>query len=208
MMEGPTLNSRLRLLIAKSYRAEKLYSSLRSADAGKLATAGALSDVANDLRSREWQRSYNELRVALNEAVKLSSSSAVAAELFALRGRFLTRVEEDRQTLDASTGVITEAAAREEYAHIVKLSLELIRRKARLQACKAIADELTALLQASSLLDSAQTRLAAGILAGGQVESSAAADEALRTSEAFSRQDEAQLPQPRGNVIMLRRKTG
>jgi hypothetical protein len=44
---------------------------------------------------------------------------------------------------------LLELAAKDEYAHTLKVSLELIRFKAQLQASQIIADELTAITQNS-----------------------------------------------------------
>lgn len=147
-----TLNSRLRVLVAKSFRAEKLYASLRSIEGAKFSAVSSLSEIANEVRAREWQRSYYELRTALNEILILGPQ--VAKELVHLRKRFNDRYLEDKAAVERGVENLRETVAREEFAHVLKLSVELIRHKARVQANKSVADELTAVLQASGFVNS------------------------------------------------------
>jgi hypothetical protein len=154
MSDTQTLNSRLRLLVAKSYRAERLYSSLRATDAGQRGV-GPLSELTNDTRSREWQRCYFELRTGLNDILGQSAPAQVGQAVLALREKFLRRMEEDRLSIAQGIEALAESAQREEFAHSLKLALELVKCKARAQACKAVADEVTAVLQAVGFLDRA-----------------------------------------------------
>ena len=149
MGEDATLTSRLRVLIAKTFRAEKLYSSMRNAQASGAPNTAQLAELANDVRAREWQRSYHELRTALNSIVGVSSSKQLGDEINLLRERFLLRLRESTSDVDRSMIALADTLQRQEFAHALKLVAELVRLKARAQASKAIADELTGVLQSS-----------------------------------------------------------
>jgi len=154
MSQNQTFNSRLRLLVAKSYKAERLYNSLRSEHTfenpellARIASATGISEIANDIRAKEWQRSHNDLRVALNDLLAAGSSPTSAHAVAKLLETFRTRYDEDRRFVEENIENLMEAAKREEFGHVLKLSLELIRVKSRSQASKAIADELNSVLQ-------------------------------------------------------------
>ncbi|MCB0322786.1 MAG: hypothetical protein KDD69_04400 [Bdellovibrionales bacterium] len=203
MSAAPTLNSRLRVLIAKTFRAEKLYSAIPTAHAEKLFQgggeqllhAGAVAQLANDIRAKEWQQSHYRLRIALNDLLAEGSPATISKDLVALRERFLSRADESVKAIEEGTETLVENAERQEFAHIFKLSVELIRHKARAQASKVIADELTAVLDASGR----------GMPVGEQ------SQEVAREREAQRAQFEAQraareLEAPPSNVIPLRRR--
>lgn len=147
-----TLNSRMRVLIAKTFRAEKLYSSLLNvSDSSHNTTSGpvgaaVLTKLANDVRAREWQTSHEQLRASLNDLVKMSSSSAALDRLQILYEQYYARFVESGTALDRGISALVDTARRQEFAHVMKLSVEMTRHKARAQACKVIADELAALI--------------------------------------------------------------
>lgn len=174
MSESPTLHSRLRVLVAKTYRAEKLFSSIQNSAEPKVKNLAFLSDVANDIRAREWRNSHHELRDALNDILTLGVPSEVSARVTALREEFTSRYGSDRRDIERGVIAINDTAQREEFAQVMRFSLELVRLKARAQVHKAIADELTAILSSSGRLpaaeratggDSANIEAAAGGLA-------------------------------------------
>ena len=166
MSKSQTFNSRLRLLVAKSFKAEKLYSSLRSdfsfqnpEQLNRIVSASGIGEIANDIRAREWQRCHNDLRVALNKILSEApvhtpgSPSRISAQQRALAGllaEFRNCYDEERKFVDQSMDTLLEAGKREEFGHVLKLSLELIRAKSRAQAAKAVADELNSVLQLSN----------------------------------------------------------
>jgi hypothetical protein len=147
MSQRPTLNSRLRVVVAKAYRTEKLYSS-HGGRFEKLAGAAALSDAASEVRGREWQRAYQHLRCCLNDLLSLGNSAVVARDVLALREAYLAKADESNQLVKYGVEEMKEFADRQEFAHILRLSTELIRRKAQVQVCRAIAQELTEILDA------------------------------------------------------------
>jgi hypothetical protein len=154
MSQTQTFNSRLRLLVAKSYKAERLYNSLRSEHTfenpeilARITSSSGIAEIANDIRAREWQRSHNELRTVLNELLAGGGFSDQARAIARLLESFRTRYDEDRRFVEENIENLMEAARREEFGHVLRLSLELIRAKSRSQAAKAIADELNSLLQ-------------------------------------------------------------
>jgi hypothetical protein len=149
MSASHTLNSRLRVLVAKTFRAEKLYTSIRNLRADKVASVATLSELANDIRAKEWQRSHYKLRVSLNDILALGSGAAAATEVTLLRERFLAKTKESKAALEAGSRAMQETVKRGEYAHTLRLSVEMIRHKARAQANQVIVDELSSLLDAS-----------------------------------------------------------
>jgi len=170
MSKNQTFNSRIRLLVAKSFKAEKLYCSLRSdfsfqnpETLNKIISSTGIGEIANDIRAREWQRCHNDLRIALNKILsdaplhgaEITSTSRVSAQQRALAGllaEFRSCYDAERKFVDESVDTLFEAGKREEFGHVLKLSLELIRAKSRAQAAKAVADELNSVLQVSNAL--------------------------------------------------------
>ncbi len=158
MAATSTLNSRLRVLVAKTFRAEKLYNSIPNGQGERFTNLSALAQSANDIRAKEWQRTHYQLRVALNEVLNEGNSSQLADTVLALRERFLARAKESADAVELGVESITDTAARHEFAHIFRLSVEMIRHKARAQASRIVADELTAVLDSSTRgLDQAET---------------------------------------------------
>lgn len=150
MTANPTLHSRLRVLVAKAFRAEKLYATVNSSRADRLTNMAALAEAAGDIRAREWQRSHYQLRTALNDVLGLSNSSAIVKEVVALRDQFVRRSGESNSLVEKGADELVDTARRHEFAHIFKISIELIRHKAQAQACRVIADELTSVLDAAN----------------------------------------------------------
>ena len=148
MAESPTLHSRLRVLVAKTYRAEKLFSSIRNSSDPKILSLASLSDLANDIRAKEWQSAHHDLRQRLNDLLSPQVSpgglTPGAQELYS---HFRQAYEADRADLNRGIAAIQETAEREEFTQSLRFSLDLIRIKARLQVHKAIADELSGALQ-------------------------------------------------------------
>lgn len=146
---SPTLNSRLRVLVAKTFRAEQLYGTIRNnADAKQAALTGMI-ELANDIRAREWQRSHNDLRTELNDILTLGKSSLIVDRVLLLQQGFLKRSVEDEELIEKGVREISEGAARHEFTGVWRVTAELIRLKARHQANKAIAEELMGVLEAS-----------------------------------------------------------
>ncbi len=191
MTVPPTLNSKLRVLVAKTYRAEKLYSSIRNQRSEKATNMGALAEMANDVRSREWERSHYQLRIVLNEVIGLGTNSAIIAEILQLRERFYLAANESNAALKSGTETLVENIKRQEFAHIFKLSLELVRHKARAQASKVIIDELSAVLDTTG--NSAAIELSKKVTS-----------EALSAAKVESPLPRAAEGNTRSNVIQLR----
>jgi len=149
MSDSPTINSRLRVLIAKTFRAEKLYSSLRKPQSQTPANNSQLSEMANELRAREWQRAHTKLRTNLNDILDIKHTNKVATEVLKLKEFFQIESDKCNAALDQSLKLLVDSAKREEFVHSLKVSFELIRLKARMQASHAISEELSAILGAS-----------------------------------------------------------
>jgi hypothetical protein len=193
MTGGPTLNSRLRVLVAKTFRAEKLYSSIPSTHGEKLTNVSVLAQTANDIRAKEWQRTHYQLRTALNEILSEGSSSTLTADIVALRQRFVDRATESGDAVEVGVDSIMDTAARHEFAHIFRLSVEMIRYKARAQASRVIAEELSAALDASGR----------GVDLGDAARKMTDERERQRAVAAEAAAQEVELP---SNVIPLKRR--
>ena len=149
MSEKNPLNARLRILIAKTFRAEKLYSSIRNNNQ-QPPNAALLSEIANDIRASVWQKVHYQLRTALNDIVGLGNTQLVADQLTALRAHFAVKAEESAAFVEKETNSLVDTAKRHEFVHSLRLSYELIRQRARAQAFQAITDELDGVLDTSA----------------------------------------------------------
>ncbi len=193
MAAAQTLNSRIRVLIAKTFRAEKLYSSIRSPRTERMSNNGTLAELANDVRAKEWERSHYQLRVALNEILALGSNSSVLAEVLRLRERFHNAAQESSAAIENGMESVVDTVRRQEFAHAFKMCIELVRHKSRAQANKVVADELSAVLEASG------RSVPAGSI---NTDEGAHYREAVAGAELPVREQ----PEPRSNVIPLRRR--
>lgn len=196
MSLGPTLNSRLRVLVAKAFRAEKLYSSVNSSRAERLTNLSVIAEAASDIRAREWQRTHYQLRTALNDILSIGNSGGIVKEVVGLRESFLKRSQESLNLVEKGAEDLIETTRRQEFAHIFKISAELIRLKAQAQACRAVADELSGVLEAT---------------AHGDARPASPADIDARIIR--SEQEHAALEgdidlQPHTNVVQLRHRAG
>ena len=149
MAHTATLNSRLRVLVAKTFRAEKLYGSIRNKKRDDSISLSALSEVANEVRAKEWQSAHYTLRTALNDVLSQGSSAQQSKDLLLMREQFSKRSQQAAAAVEQGVRTLNETAKRQEFAHVFKLSLELVRHKARAQANKVISEELTSLLSKS-----------------------------------------------------------
>ena len=153
MSSRATLNSRLRVLVARAFRAEKLYGTSVPGRADRRLSFPQLAEAAGELRAREWQKGYYQLRTMLNELLSVGAPQSAVEGVIAIRKQFRERTEEAAQFVEQATGELQEAAGRHEFSHLLKLTLELIRQKAIAQSSRAICDELGAVLKASGIPD-------------------------------------------------------
>ena len=146
MADSATLHSKLRILIAKTFRAEKLYSSLRNPSSQAATNDTKLAEMANELRAKEWQRSHTLLRTSLNDILDIKKTAEVAEEVATLYQSFINQAHDSSKKLDKTLQALVESGKKEEFVHSLKLSFELIRLKAQMQANHAISDELGAII--------------------------------------------------------------
>jgi len=145
-----TITSRLKVLIARTFRAEKLYSSMRTNDqGGEAASASLLVELANEVRAREWQRAHTKLRKVLNEIIERSAPAELGSEIVRLHKHFSVKAGESESLLSAGLAELPDMSRRQEFSALLKLSAELVRYKARYQAYQALADELASVLDNS-----------------------------------------------------------
>lgn len=150
MAEPQTLHSRLRVLVARTFRAEKLYGSVKNLRELKALNSPEFSsDLANEMRGQEWQRSHAHLRTSLNEILALGNASEMLKQLTKLRNIFYSHYQNAEVLLQRSAAELEESTNRQEYAHAMRLAIELVRQKARSQSCRLITEELGAILVAS-----------------------------------------------------------
>lgn len=146
MSSSPTLHSRLRVLVAKTFRASQLYSSMRT---GRGDNGSNLSEVANDARAAIWYRVHADLQAGLNDALELPSASQVALRVAQLKQEFEKSARDAELTMAAGSERLVQSISRQEFSTTFKTSLELIKCKARMQASRVIAEELESILSNS-----------------------------------------------------------
>ena len=112
-----------------------------------------LAEMAGELRAKEWQKGYYQLRTALNDLLGSGSPQAVLDGVVSMRKQFRARMEEATEFVEQATTELQEAAGRHEFSLMLKLTMELIRQKAIAQSSRAICDELGAVLKASGVPD-------------------------------------------------------
>ena len=149
MSSNQTLNSRLRVLVAKTFRAEKGYASMKNSNCVENGEIQKLAEFANTVRADVWQQAHAKLRRSLNDILSKVSGPEVIESLVSLRDSFLQTSQQSKSLMERSRTALLELAAKDEFAHTFKSSLELIRFKAQMQASQIIADELTAITQSS-----------------------------------------------------------
>lgn len=149
MSANQTLNSRLRVLVAKTFRAEKLYASMKNSSCIENGEIQKLAEFANTVRADVWQQAHAKLRRSLNDILSKINREDIIESLIDLRNSFIQTSLQSKTLMDKSRSTLLELAAKDEYAHTLKSSLELIRYKAQMQASQIIADELSAITQSS-----------------------------------------------------------
>lgn len=160
MSTSATLNSRLRVLVAKAFRAEKLYGAAKTSKQRDAFLAHtSVSDAAQGLRAKEWQKSHYELRASLNNILALGSSMEQAKQLLLLKACYESRAQEHTAVVKKIVATVKETVERQEFAHVLKLALELIRLKAISQSSKVISEELAAILNRSGRPSDASTEV-------------------------------------------------
>ena len=149
MSDSTTINSRLRVLIAKTFRAEKLYSSMKNGGFSEQTEHARLLELANNARAEVWQVSHAKLRKILNDILGQKSGSSVTDEVAKLRDEFQRASVIAQQDLVKAKANLEDTNNREEFTHSMRISLSLVRLKALCQANQIVADELTSILQSS-----------------------------------------------------------
>lgn len=144
---GATINSRIRVLVARTFKAEKLYASMSFPDG--VGTGFSLDNVANDLRADAWLRCHKQLRAMLNETLKLSGSSAMVSRLAIIKQQFINKANCEEAKIAEKAKLLMDSATRQEYASCLQFSLELVESKACAQASRVIIDEVSGVLSAS-----------------------------------------------------------
>jgi hypothetical protein len=191
MSASSTTYSKLKILVAKLFKAEKLYCSMRRVPTNESSVGNsfghqsqkvrqlnnnirrintvASSDLcssesllsrtneqntlgqsliehSNDVRSQEWYKVHHHFRVKLNTIVGEGNTNQINERVSDLWMEFLAEFEIAELDLQECSESARDSLAKEEYSYLFKLSSELIRRKARLQALKVIHDELNTIV--------------------------------------------------------------
>ena len=144
-----TLHSRLKVIIAKSFRAEKLYASMKN-DRGSASFEGTrVVDYANTIRAEVWQQTHYQLRKALSEIITLGNSSEIITALCGLFSEITALVDRHLKRIEELKSEIKEDCDRQEFVHCLKLSVDLVRCKSFIQVNQLIADELHEIIKYS-----------------------------------------------------------
>ena len=136
-----TINSKLRVLIAKTYQAEKLFLSMKSSGPAGFENK-KLIELANNVRAEVWGNIHSDLRKSLNTIVGNDSQASVIAEVNKLKNSFRSVIDEKNRQLEKTKQVLLEMGERGEFFHTLKSSLELVRLKATIQANRTIIEQL------------------------------------------------------------------
>lgn len=144
-----TLSSRLKVLVAKSFKAERLYGSmvltLTDKQESELAERAKLT---NEIKAREWQKSYNKLRIGLNSILSEETNIiSVTERLLKLDAEFRAQVISSNEDLEKISLAIKEALTRGEYAVVYRRAMDLVKYQSIIQASQVISEEILALLE-------------------------------------------------------------
>ncbi|MCB0346914.1 MAG: hypothetical protein KDD66_17480 [Bdellovibrionales bacterium] len=148
MSSAPTLHSRLRVLVAKTFRASQLYSSMRT---GRGESSGNLGEIANDVRAGVWYKVHAELQSGLNDALELGSAAQTANKVLQLKQHFEKMAIDAQHIIERGSERLVQSVHRQEFSTTFKASLELIKCKAKMQASRVIADELDSILNSTKI---------------------------------------------------------
>lgn len=168
MSEKATLSSKLRILVARAYKAERLYASMKAKapeasniysrrlkskkEPSALQSNRLISELSSEARATEWQQSYKELRLSLNEILEKNnlSASKLSKPVTELYNNLAEGLEETRARYNKISKDSFSAFENKEFLRCSKNSIELIRLKARIQSQTAVAEELSNLLNSSN----------------------------------------------------------
>ena len=104
--------------------------------------------LSNEVRAKQWAKTYNRLRKELNKILKSSTNSADTIDaLLSLHEGFQQTLNQCANDLDFAHDKIKEALSRAEYAVIYKSSLDLIKFQSQLQSTQVVCDEVLALME-------------------------------------------------------------
>jgi len=154
MSTSHTLGSKLKVLIAKSFKAEKLYASMTGSGIDQKNSVRV--ELANEVRAREWQRSYYQLRVVLNKLVSENKITNIVEDLERVKLAFLKKSSDSLQEIKSGRDAMSDALTRDEFAFVYRSSLEMIRHKARSEAYHVAAQEIDALLEGRKKKDASE----------------------------------------------------
>jgi hypothetical protein len=188
--DSPTFASRLRMLVAKTFRAEKLYSSMRNVQAASSASTSGLTEIANDIRAREWQKAFHELRTELSDILTPGISSSTATHVADLLRKSCDKRDVAGREFEKHSVDLQGSLKNEEYASALRTLVEVIQLRARHQATRAITDELSGVLESAG-------RSLTPKQENPRVSSFSSMSAQQNLSQSFS-----------GNVVSLARKTG
>ncbi len=173
MAQTLNLNSKLKILVAKLFKAEKLYHSMKNtAEAAKSSVSKnskssnsyfqstILLEHANEVRANEWHRVHQDYRIKLNDILSELPANKLANGLNEIWQSFISEFKSAEYDIKSSKSLAEESIEREEYAQLLKISTDLVRKKARLQALKVINDELNLLISQEKRNESIQINLA------------------------------------------------
>lgn len=146
LMENHTFRSRLVLLVQKSRKAVRLYSSMEknSADSG--------ADF-RETQAEEWKSVTSELLRELTVLLENPNARRLAGDIYTLRDRFYSDWRLSESDLHVGQRDLINASEHGDFTRASVLSIKLIRLKARVQASQAAYHELNEVVTKSKISD-------------------------------------------------------
>lgn len=142
---GSNLSTKLRALVARSFKAEKLYSSSAKEAEGSLEARS----MATEVKAKEWGIQYNKLRVALNRMIREVPASEMTKSVYELSLDSAQTVSECDYATTRLKMEVPVASKKQEYSRLMSLSKQLLQVSARRQAAHSIHEELVSILESS-----------------------------------------------------------
>ena len=162
-----SINSKVRVLIARTFHTEKLYAAMGNVRDG-IVSMPSVQAIADEVRGKEWQIAHQTLRTKLNEIVRLSSANAIKLALSDLYQKARGLASASEAAMVVSQKSLEEMNSRGENVQVLKLALEVIKLKARFQSYSAVADELEGVIGKSEIQKLASGNTGAGDFADSQ----------------------------------------
>ncbi len=142
MSNNSTLNSRLRELFNKAYRAEKLHHTRKSSAIVDGFEHSKLQELAQNVNANAWSITNAELKNSLNKLLRDNNSINVINELNTLKEKINAEIAEKAKEQERLKNMLIKMTEYTEFYNTLKLSLDLVKIKSTTQALQATIGEL------------------------------------------------------------------